>query len=279
MVQEAEANREIVPIFGEVRAALGIDYSPLFLQTFAGYPKFLEMQWRAMKPLLATREFFEIAARLRAEAYTHVHNYFKVTTLGEGLARSEAAPMLDVFSDVETAALLLLSVQLQAFESVVGQKALTHPADQRRLGATAFEDAETAPAPVRRILEDMRLALELPFCTDEQRALALWPELLFAYWRDLKPALQSIFYENAISQIRESAWLAAEEIPVLVDLEYDRLQENGVTPDEIASVTRLTDMLARAAAATLLNATFAKIGLEGGNREVLVNRDKEERVA
>jgi hypothetical protein len=51
-------------------------------------------------------------------------------------------------------------------------------------------------------------------------------------------------------------------------MDYARLQEAGVSADEIATVTRLTELLARGAAASLFNETFAKIGLEGGNYEV-----------
>ena len=111
------------------------------------------------------------------------------------------------------------------------------------------------------------------------KALAQWPDLLFAYWQALKPSVQSIFHEQAIYNLRESAWAAAQEIPVEIDLEYARLIEESVEADEIAIITRLSELLLRGAANSLLNETFAKIGLEGGNHARRTSEEPEERVA
>lgn len=266
LVRPDEASGRTAEIFDEVKTGLGIPYVPLCFQAFATYPKFLDVHWRAVKPLLATREFFELSARLRAEAYTYVHNYFKVPALGEGLLPSQVAPVVDLLSYVDLAALLLLTVQLQAFDGTIGKAGQPHTGKREAFKTTPeFLDAETATAPVRRVLEEMRHALELPYSTDEQRALAQWPELLFAYWQSLKPVMQSVFHEQALYSLRESAWSCAQEIPIVIDMDYSRLLESGVTADDVATVTRLTELLARGSAASLLNETFAKIGLEGGN--------------
>ena len=279
LVQENDASTEVAEIFDELKAALGIGYVPLCFRSFACYPKFLKAQWRAMKPLLATRQFFDLTARLRAEVYTYVHNYFKVPALAEGLTPSQAAPVVDLLCYVDSAELLLLSVQLLAFEGSIGHAIDARPADRvATTPAPEFVDPETASAPVRRVLEEMRHALDLPFSGDEQRALAHWPELLFAYWRALKPAVQSIFHEQALFQMRESAWTCAQEIPVEIDMEYSRLIEYGVDPDEIAILTRLTELLVQGVATSLLNGTFAKIGVEGGNQAADLQQS-EERVA
>ncbi len=279
-VRESEASAQVVNIFDELKAALGVGYVPLCFRSFACYPKFLEAQWQVMKPLLATREFFELAARLRAEVYTYVHNYFKVPSLGQGLTASQAAPVVDLLCYVDSVALLLLSVQLQAFEGPVGKDGAPHPADRlATVGSPEFVDAEAAAMPVRRVCDEMRHALELPFSGDDQRALAQWPDLLFSFWQAMKPAAQSIFHDQAIFRLRESAWNCAREIPIEVDMEYSRLLEIGVDADDVATLTRLTELLARGAAVTLLNSTFAKIGLEGGNRTAEGIQDPQEWVA
>jgi hypothetical protein len=266
LVPKPEASGRIASIFEEVETALGIGYVPLCFQAFAAYPKFLEAQWQALKPLLATREFFDLAGRLRAESYTYVHSYFKVSALGEGLTASQAAPVVDLLSYVEPAMLLLLTVQMQAFDGATGKSDAPHPADRAVYNVKPdFVDAETVSAPVRHVLDEMRHALELPFSGDEQLALAQWPELLFSYWHGLKPMVQSIFHERGVSHIRESAWNCAQEIPIQVDLEYSRLLAAGMTAEDITTLTHLTELLVRGTAAGLLDLAFAKIGIEGGN--------------
>lgn len=280
IVQENEATGLTAEVFDEVRAALGTSYVPACFQAFACYPKFLQAQWRAMKPLLGTREFFDLAARLRAEAYTYIHNYLKVPSLAEGLTTSQASPVADVFCYSESIVLLMLSVQLQAFEGSVGNAGTPHPADRVASNVVPeFVDPETAPNAVKRVLDEMRHGLELAYCSEEQRAFAKWPEFFFAYWRALKPAAQSVFHEQAVFRIRESAWSCGQEIPVEVDMEYSRLIDAGVDADEIATITRMTELLVRGAAVSLLNVTFAKIGLEGGNLGTQHPHQAEERVA
>lgn len=279
-MQENEATGLTAEIFDELEAALGISYVPLCFQAFACYPEFLQTQWHVMKPLLGTREFFELAARLRAESYTYIHNYLKIPALGNGLTTSQAAPVADLLCYSDSAILLLLSVQLQAFEGTVGNERTPHAAD--RVAGNLhpeFIEAENASSALKRVLDEMRHALELSHNTDEQRAFALWPDFFFAYWRSLKPAVQSIIHEQAVFRIRESAWSCAQGIPIEIDMEYSRLIDAGVDAGEITNLTRLTEILARGTAVSLLNATFAKIGLEGGNLGSQLPRNTEQRVA
>jgi hypothetical protein len=280
IVQENEATGLTAEIFDELKAALGISYVPLSFQAFAFYPEFLQAQWRAFKPLLAMREFFDLAARLRAESYTYIHNYLKVPALGEGFTASQAAPVADLLCYTESVVLLLLSVQLQAFEGAVGSDGTPHAADRVAGNVIPeFADVENASNALKRVLEEMRHSFELPYNNDEQRAFVQWPDFFFAYWRTLKAAVQSVFYEQAIFRIRESAWNCGQEIPVEVDMEYSRLIDAGVGADDVATLTRLTELLVRGTTISLLNVTFAKIGLEGGNVGSQSSRPAEERVA
>jgi Halocarboxylic acid dehydrogenase DehI len=280
IVQENEATGLTAEVFDELKATLGIGYVPVCFQAFACSPKFLQAQWRAMKPLLGTREFFELAARLRAESYTYIHNYLKVPALADGLTISQASPVADLLCYAESVVLLMLSVQLQAFEGAVGNSGASHAADRVASNFRPhFIDAETASSAMKRVTDEMRHTLELPYTSDEQRAFAQWPQFFFAYWRALKPAVQSVFHEQAVFRIRESAWSCGQDVPVEVDMEYSRLIDAGVDADEIATITRLTELLGRGAAVTLLDTTFAKIGLEGGNLGVQASRSSEERVA
>lgn len=280
LLLEGEASGRTLEIFSEIKATLGIGYVPLCYEAFAAYPNFLEIQWRTVRPLLHTQEFFELASRLRAETYTYVHNYLKVPPLGEGLTKTTASSAIEQLSHVDAAMLLLMSIQLQAFEAPVGRNSDPQPGDRAAFTKIPeFVELESASVGVRRITEEMRLALDLPFTGQELRALAAWPDVLSAYWQALKPAVQSVFHDQAVFRARESAWSYASEIPLQVEMDYSRLQEAGVSADDIATVTRLTELLARGAAASLLNETFAKIGLEGGNSEMPVVDEDHQRVA
>lgn len=280
LVSESEASGQIAQAFGEVKDALGIGYVPLAFQAFAAYPKFLEVQRQSLRPLLGTREFFELAARLRAEAFTYVHNYFKVPDLGQGYEASQAAPVVEQVWKTEAAVLLLMTVQMVALDGPVGVNSDWHPADAvSQSPAPAFVLMDDSPAPIRRAIDELRLAARLPYCSDHLRAVAQWPDLLMLLGHALKPAMQSIFYEQAVLRVRESAWTSAQEIPLQIELDYQRLTEAGLASEEIATLTRLSDMLVRGSAISLLNGAFLKIGLEGGNTAIYGAPQTEGRVA
>jgi hypothetical protein len=281
VVPESQASGRTAEVFGEAKAALGIQYVPLPFQAFAAYPKFIDVQWQLFKPLFGTREFFELAARLQAEAYTYIHNYFEVRAIHDGLTVAEAARVTDTFWGVEPALLLMLTVQMQALDGPVGKAEAGHPANRVvDSGTPEFANVEEVGPAIRRVLDEARHTAELPYCSEELRAFAQWPELLFALWRGLKPAMQSIFHEQAVLRMRESAWTCAQEIPLQIEMEYSRMTEHGMTSEEIATVTHLTELLVRGSAVSVLNIAFAKIALEGGNRtEVRESSEPEERVA
>ncbi|ABF41344.1 hypothetical protein Acid345_2343 [Candidatus Koribacter versatilis Ellin345] len=280
LLQEREASGRVAEVFEELKFALGIGYVPVPFQAFAAYPAFLDALIKAMRPLLATREFFDSAARLRAEAYTDVHNYFKVAAIGEGLSAAEAAAEMELFGFVESAMLLMLSVQSQAFEGPVGLDVAGHPAGLMAIMSSPdFVNSETTSPPVKRVLDEQRHLLELAYYSDEQRSLTHSPELLFAYWRVLKPLLNTAIHERMVFDIRESAWKCALEIPVQVNLEIAKLLEAGVGEEEIGIVGRMTELLARGAAIGLMNAMIGKIGMEGGNVSTPRVDEPEERVA
>ena len=86
LVREHEAEGRIAEIFGEIREALGIPHVNVIFQTFASFPEFLDLFWRALKPALETQEFFSFSERLGAEAYTRVHNYFSIPDLRRKVA-------------------------------------------------------------------------------------------------------------------------------------------------------------------------------------------------
>src|SRR5438105_15069055 len=81
LVRESEAPGQVHVIFQQIKQALGLPHVNVIFQAFAAYPVFLELHWNAIKPVLQTQTFFDLAERLRAEAYTRMHNYFRIPDL------------------------------------------------------------------------------------------------------------------------------------------------------------------------------------------------------
>src|SRR5256885_6773144 len=131
-VREREAEGRTREIFDEVRHALRIPGIPLLYQAYAAHPEFLELHWRAFKPLLASAEFFNTADRLRGEAYTRAHNYFPINDLCEPLDRMSFSPgakhqlgdVIDLFNFKDPLVLLISSIQLLAFDQAIPQEEL-----------------------------------------------------------------------------------------------------------------------------------------------------------
>ena len=50
-----------------------------------------------------------------------------------------------------------------------------------------FVDEEMAPAPTRKIFDELKRTFGMPVVNSDYRALARWPDFLQAYWDVLKP--------------------------------------------------------------------------------------------
>jgi len=70
LVSEDEAPSRTRKIFDEVRRDLGLPVVPVLYQAYAVFPEFLELHWEAFRPVVQSRQFFQLGARLAAETYT-----------------------------------------------------------------------------------------------------------------------------------------------------------------------------------------------------------------
>src|SRR5271166_6376387 len=89
LVSEADAPAPVRAIFDEVRHCLGVPSVPMLYLAYAAIPQFLDLHWRAFKPVLQTRQFFALGARLAAEAYTRAQSYFEIPDLRADFPESE----------------------------------------------------------------------------------------------------------------------------------------------------------------------------------------------
>jgi hypothetical protein len=279
LVPEAQATGQVAEIYQEIKQALGVPHVNLIFQAYGAYPLFLELHWKAFKPLLATSEFFSLAQRLRADAYTRMHNYFKIPDLCEGMtdlsfsvgARHELEQVVELFYYNNPPLLLMVAAQLEAFDKRVGgtqapsgpQKgpAAMHPVFEKML--VLVED-NAAPPATRKLFDEIKRELDLAVLNTDYRAFARWPDFLSAYWPVLKGVTRSALYKENCLGLRESALALPRELPLPLELTVEQLQDAGVKDEEVAAITRITEKFLKILSELVLNVALAKIGMEGG---------------
>jgi hypothetical protein len=276
LVSEADARGRTLEIYEDIRETLGLPITPTSFQAFAAVPTFLELAWETLRPLARTQQFFILADRLRADAYTRSYSYFSVRDMRHRLdelgfsrgAREEIAASIEMLNHGASIVLLLLSVLLQSFEGPVGQDSeCERPAVRPVYSARpTLADEDSAPPEVQRLFEDVRKTLKIPELTVEMRALARWPDFFADYWRSLRACAESPLYEVCFRGVYETAFALTREIPIALELSTERLSQAGLNEDQIASVLRITDSFVTATVGAVLNVAFAKIALEGGNK-------------
>jgi hypothetical protein len=274
VVAESEAQGRILEIFEDLRQTLGLPHVNRLYRAYAVYPEFLELHWRALKPVLETQEFFRLADRLRADAYTRMHNYFEIPDLClplaelkvSGAARQELSYATELFHYSDPILLLIAAIQMQAFDSRTGQEREPTPAQHPvfRERATLI-DEEVASPNIRRIYDDMKRVLGIPFINMAYTAFARWPDFLTQYWEVLKTIVQSPIYVESVHGVRDTAWALAREIPRPVELTVSQLLDAGIGEDDVGTLVRLTEVFVKTLTGLVLNVALAKIGLEGGN--------------
>jgi hypothetical protein len=271
LLAESDAREGVREIFQQIKETLGLPHVGALYRAFAVYPAFLELHWKAFRPALNANQFFELADRLRADAYTRAFNYFDVpdlSVLGDEQARRSLIEVTDLLQYENPILLLITAAQLQAFDGVVGRTAspplsVTHPVYSR---SPACLQEQQAPAPMRRIYEELRHMLGTSFVSYEYRALAHYPEFFMQYWTALKKWAASPIYKGIQHGFRESAWAMAREVPHPLELTVNQLSEAGLADEEIAAVMRITELFVDQLSSLLLNITLARIGIEGGTR-------------
>lgn len=275
VVTEAQAEGRTREIYDELKQALGVPHVNVIHQVYGGFPKFLDLHWRSFKPAVETARFFELADRLRADAYTRMHNYFEIPDLcaktssvqfSEG-AQQELTRAVDLFTYYNPLLLLLVAGQLQAFEGPIGDpQAAREPSSPPAFdGAPILVNEEVTPQPIKKLYEEIKRTFGLPLVSTDYRAMARWPDFLRAYWELLKEISDSPLYQQCQNGIRETAWALTRELPGPIDMAVSGLEEMEIDEADISSIVRISDLFVHGFSSQTLNISMAKIALEGGN--------------
>jgi hypothetical protein len=273
VVPEERAQGRTLEIYTEIRTALGVPCLPVLYQAYGRYPGFLEMHWRALRPVVEMSDFFHLADRVRADAYTRMHNYFDIPNLGPRLSEldfndsdgRELTRLTDFFHYSVSVFLLIATVQMQAFDSRTGQRRECSPAAHPVFeGPLPLISEDNPPPHIRKIYDEMKRTLNVPFLNVPYQAYAHWPEFLVLYWELLKQVLQSPIYIESLHGVCDTAWSLAREVPRTVELTVSELIEGGMADDDVTAVVRMTEVFVKVLSGVALNVAAAKIGLEGG---------------
>ncbi|HSY12815.1 MAG TPA: halocarboxylic acid dehydrogenase DehI family protein [Verrucomicrobiae bacterium] len=270
LVSEDEAPRRVREIFDEVRQTLGLPVVPALYRAYAAFPQFLEVHWQSFHPILRSRQFFMLGARLAAESYTRGHNYFGIpslTTYGTPAMGTtlQIPQVLDYYQYADPLLLLITAGQMQAFEGPVGNPCTPEPVNHPtfQVAPCLLSDLD-ARQDVQSIWDERRRILELAFTSDEHRALACWPDFYRQYWNALKDLLQSPLYADCQYRIGESAWTMVRELPGTTETGISQLIDAGLESEEISSVARINEAFMQAMTGLVLDITFARIACDGG---------------
>lgn len=271
LVSEEDAPLRTREIFQDVRHSLGLPSVPVLYRAYAAFPQFLQLHWQAFRPVIQSRQFFTLGARLAAESYTRAHNYFEIAALTTYESRPELPPklpisqVLDYYQYLDPLLLLISAAQMRAFEGPVGENGNPEPASHPDFPVSpCLLDQEQVSPSVQRIWDERRRILEAAFVSDEHRALACWPDFYGEYWLVLKTLLQSPVYADCQYRLGESALALVAELPVRVETSISQLLEAGMGGEELSSLARINEAFMQAMTGLVLDVTFARVGCDGG---------------
>ena len=275
LIGESEARGHVLEIYQDIKQTLGVPQVNAVFQALAVYPRFLEAFWSTMRGAAQKPEFFRLADRVRAEAYTRMHNYFPIPDLcdvirgrqlSEG-ARREITDTVDLYHYIAPLLLMITVAQMAAFENPIGGEVPTgapaeHPVF---LSRPLLIEEQMATPRIKRVYEDMKTVLGLPALSTGYLAFARYPDFLENYWNVLKPIALSPLYTESQTGMCDTAWALTGEFPVRVETTIPALADAGMSDDEITAVVRVVELFVDAFSQLVLNVALAKIGLEGGN--------------
>lgn len=278
-IAEQDADPATRRIYDNIKDALSFPGLQLYYPALGAYPCFLALHWETVRHAASSRELRVAAECLRADAYTRAHNYFYIPDLCVQAGPAEPVAgergiigAANYYHYHDPLVLLLFAYQIQAMEGPTGigpdgksvvEESSRADASPHKLPSSVSET--DAPAPLRKRYDDIRRVLGSPFVAPEFCAFAERPEFLDAYWKALNEMLASPLYPACKHGLRSSAWTLASQLPGPVELSVDKLNEAGLSAEDIASIARILELFVDYLSGALLHVAAAKIAIEGGN--------------
>jgi len=279
-VPEHRADAELTPVYRDLKATLAVPWVGVITQAVAYYRPFFLEAWRQFQPSARSHYFESRCDDIRLTAWEEVAGAFDIKPQCDELARlgyseNELARIrdtLDIF-DYGNPKYLVLATAIQ--QSLCrGRRLGGGDARGRRDAMPRTPIYQTGPIPVmveehhaldglKRIYEDMKTTLRLPFVNSDYKAMARWPSYLEIAWDAVKPHIDTAPYDRIRQTVHERALAAAEGLPYEYFVDEARAVEVGLTQDQADELMRVISLFQWLLSGLIVNVTHFKHALAG----------------
>lgn len=245
--------------YADTKEVLQVPWMGVITMAYAHYPKFFGELWRGLRPLCLSRPFVEAFQALRDDVERRAAELkprsliAPLTDLGYAPREIEAIrEMNTVFSHGNQPYVLIAAVTRHLLEigdmaggSEAEPFAGRHAPDVRV--PFLLMEPHHVDEPTRRVYEDIRATLRLPFVNTDYRAFARWPSYFALAWADLRTKAGTPAHEAICRDLHDRvAELAAEGLPNPGGLSSERLRraaEADASFEEVREMCRLFQWL------------------------------------
>lgn len=274
-VWEHQAEGDLCGIYEGYKRAFQVPWVGVVSMAFAHYRNFFNLWWTALEPVVQSAAYVEACERLlqQVEALTVQLDPPPITGRLKALGYTERElteirKMIEVFSHgnfvqlpAVTAARLLLeggvisgSAHLRPYDGRHGP-----PNDQPFVLMEPHHGTEDT----RRLYQDIRDTLELPFVNTDYRALSRWPSYFELAWGDLREALHRPEYDAITKEMHAAMFKAAATLPNPARLTALQLQEAAARDARISEVLEVTRLFTYLLPGLVTNVAFFRAQFEG----------------
>ncbi|WP_417524422.1 halocarboxylic acid dehydrogenase DehI family protein [Marinovum sp.] len=258
---EALATGDLKHSYEMTKRAFGVPWMGVVAMAFAGYPKFYDALWQHVGPVAGSTAFAAACAELRATAEAEAQRLTPASLVpglkAQGYSDTDLAAIdqvIEVFSEGNMPYLLLATIARLVLEGVAfrnpdaPEPAVTSPTRPVWPAGQPLVliEAHHQNAEGRRLYEDIRTTLGLPFVNTDYRALARWPGYFAEAWGALRGHVGGPAHGAAVEAVHARAVELALGLPGLQGLSQHSLAapaNAGASADEVQDVVRLFQWL------------------------------------
>jgi hypothetical protein len=257
-VPEYLADERLRAVYEDTKSVLQVPWMGVVTMAFAHYHAFYAVLWGGMRKVAATADFVAACRTLRDAAEREAETLEAKTLVGElrdhgysDRELDEIRDQIEIFSHgnmpyllIATAARLLLEGhelsdkrQAKRFDGRHG------PSTLNRL---TLIEPHHADAPTRKVYDDIKATMGLPFVNTDYRALARWPSYFAMAWNDLQPHVDTDHYRGSSERVHDVAVDLTRELANPGQLSSQQLRNAASkdgTIDETVEVVRLFQWL------------------------------------
>lgn len=258
LVPEYCARGHLKLCYDELKRTLQVPWAGVVTMAYAHFPTFYASLWGGVRKLCASRQFVYAAQDLREFVEATISTLSpppiarRLENAGYGACEiGDIRATIEIFSHGNFLYLLLATIVRSLLEDIElserrsAPKFGWHHAPDQNVAVTLME-GHHADIPTKKLFDDIKTTLGLPFVNTDYRALARWPTYFAMAWRDLRPAIESKRYEALVEEIHDRVFSAILDLPNPGHLSSRALRDaacQDASLEEILEVARLFQWL------------------------------------